>query len=108
MKNKRPKLITAVSIFMLIGALFAIPAAFTPIAKSIGAWYPPLLMISTIIGLVVTYGLWTMKKWSVILYATMFGINQVMMIVTGTWNIAALILPGIFIAVILTQYKLMD
>ncbi|MBU0981061.1 hypothetical protein KKC94_00025 [Patescibacteria group bacterium] len=108
MKNKRPKLITAVCIFMALGALFAIPSVFSDIAKSIGIWYPPFLMISSIVGIIVTVGLWQMKKWSVILYVSMFGVSQIMMLSTGIWNAFALILPGIFIAVIASQYKLMD
>lgn len=108
MKKKRPILITAVCTFMVLGALISIPVAFSDTAKSIGAWYPPFLMISTIVGLAVTVGLWQMKKWSVILYVSMFAISQIMMLSTGIWNLLALIVPVIFIAVIASQYKLMD
>lgn len=108
MNNKRPKLITAICIFMVFGALVSIPTVFTDVAKSIAPWYPPFLLVSSIIGLVVTVGLWKMKKWSVILYASVFGINQVIMLSTGIWNVFALIMPGILIAVIASQYKLMD
>jgi len=53
-------------------------------------------------------GLWMMKKWGIITYTTFFGINQVVLLAFGVWNIFALIIPGIVIAIGFSQYKLME
>jgi hypothetical protein len=37
-----------------------------------------------------------------------FGINQVLLLAFGVWNIFALILPGIVIAIGFSKYKLME
>jgi uncharacterized membrane protein len=53
-------------------------------------------------------GLWMMKKWSIIAYTTFCGINQAVLLASGFWNILALILPGIVIAIGLSKYELME
>ncbi|HLO15168.1 MAG TPA: hypothetical protein VK206_10085 [Anaerolineales bacterium] len=108
MEKKRPTIITIVCAIGFFGALISIPLIFSDIAKNIGAWYPPLLALSSIVGLITMVGLWSMKKWSVILYTGMFLINQVIMLATGIWNIAALILPGIVVVIMFSQYAKMD
>ena len=53
-------------------------------------------------------GLWMMKKWSIVTYTIFFAINQVVLLVAGVWNIFALIIPGIVIAIGFSKYKLMQ
>ncbi len=53
-------------------------------------------------------GLWTMKKWGIITYTILFAINQVVLLASGVWNIFALVLPAIVIAIGFSKYKLMD
>jgi len=106
--NKRPGIITGVCALMLLGALVAIPTIFSDAAATIGSWYPLLLALSSIGGLITMVGLWKMKKWSVILYASMTGIVQLVLFFMGLWNIFALVIPGILIWVLYTNYKKMD
>ena len=106
--NKRPGIITAICIIGFIGAALTIPLIFSSIADSIGAWYPPYLGLSAIVGLVCTIGLWQMKKWSVITYTVFAAINQIVLMVNGVWNVFALIIPAIFIAIIFSKFKEMD
>jgi hypothetical protein len=108
LEKKRPTIITVYCVIGFIGALFAIPLIFSDVAKNIGAWYPPLLAVSSLVGLISLIGLWMMKKWSVILYIAMFVINQIIMLLTGIWNFASLLLPGIAIAIMVSQYSKMD
>jgi uncharacterized membrane protein len=49
-----------------------------------------------------------MKKWGIITYIAFCGVNQVVLLASGFWNIFALILPGIVIAIGLSKYKLME
>ena len=91
-----------------IGALFTVPLIFSDIAKTVGAWYPPYLAISAVVGLVSMIGLWMMKKWSIITYTTFVVINQVVLITMGVWNVFALIIPGIVIAIGFSKFKDME
>jgi len=108
MKKKRPVVITVICIIMVIGAIFVIPAIFSDMARSIGAWYPPCLAISAVIGLVCMIGLWMMKKWSIILYTAFVAVNQVVMLAMGAWNVLALLIPAVVIVVGLSQFSKMD
>jgi len=108
MTNKRPGIITAICIIGFIGALAAVPFVFSDLSKQIGAWYPPYLAFSAVVGFVCMIGLWMMKKWGIIIYAAFCGVNQVVLLAFGIWNIFALIIPGIVIAVAFSKYKLME
>ncbi len=108
MASKRPGIITAICIIGFFGTLVAISMIFSDTSKQIGAWYPPYLAFSAVVGLVCMIGLWMMKKWSIVTYTAFVGINQVVLIAMGAWNIFALIIPGIVIAIGFSKYKLMD
>ena len=108
MPNKRPGIITAVCVVGFLGAIVTVPLIFSDISKSIGAWYPPYLAFAAIVGLICMIGLWKMKKWSVITYTTFVGINQIVLMAMGVWNIFALIIPGFVIAIGFSKYKLME
>lgn len=108
MEKKRPVLITVICIIMVISVVFVIPMIFSDMARSIGAWYPPCLAISAVIGLVCMIGLWMMKKWSIILYTAFVVVNQLVMLAMGAWNVLALLIPAIVIVVGLSQFSKMD
>lgn len=108
MTNKRPGIITAICILGFVGAVITIPLIFSSTAKSIGEWYPPYLGLSFIVGGVCMIGLWKMKKWSVITYTVFAAINQIVLLVMGAWNVLALIIPAIFIAIIFSKFKEME
>lgn len=95
--NKRPKSITVISVIGIIGALITIPMIFSPIAKQIGAWYPPYLGFSSVVGLACMIGLWKMKKWAAYTYTGFVGLNQIVLLAMGVWNIMALVIPAIVI-----------
>jgi hypothetical protein len=104
----RPTIITIVCVLGFLGVLFSIPLMFTEIAWSIGAWYPPYLGISVIVGAACMVGLWKMKRWAAITYTAFALVNQVVLFVGGAWNILALIIPGIVVAIVLSKYKEME
>lgn len=108
MKEKRPVVITVICILGFIGAAVTIPMIFSDIAKAIGAWYPPYLAFTTVIGLACMVGLWMMKKWGIIVYAGFFAVNQVVLLTMGVWNVLSLIIPAIVIVIGLLQFSKMD
>ena len=95
--NKRPKSITVICVIGFIGVLITIPIIFSSIAKQIGVWYPPYLGLSSVIGLACMIGLWKMKKWAAYTYTGFVGLNQIVLLAMGVWNIMALAIPAIVI-----------
>ena len=96
-KAKRPTSITVICILGILGALASLPLLFSPIAQDIGAWYPPYLGLSSIVGLVCMIGLWMMKKWAAFTYTGFVVLNQVVLLAMGVWNILALLIPAVII-----------
>ncbi len=80
---------------------------FTDIARNIGAWYPPFLAFSAVVGFICMVGLWKMRKWSVFAYTGFCLVNQVVLLAMGHWSIFALLLPGIAIAIMFSQLSKM-
>jgi len=72
---------------------------FTDVARRIGAWYPPYLAFSALVGLACMIGLWQMRKWAVYVYAAFCVVNQLVLLKMGVWNIFALLIPAIVVAV---------
>jgi hypothetical protein len=96
-ETKRPTSITVICIIGFIGALLTVPLIFSPLAQQVGAWYPPYLGFSAVIGLACMIGLWMMKKWSAYAYTGLVALNQVVMLAMGVWNILALLIPAVVI-----------
>jgi len=105
---KRPVAITVICVIIVFGAIMTAPIIFSEIARSIGPWYPPMLAISAVIGLVCAIGLWMMRKWSVYVYTALAAVVQVTLIATGLWNPISLILPGIVIVVMFVYLSKMQ
>jgi hypothetical protein len=103
----RPTAITVICIIGFIGGLFTIPLVFTDIARNIGAWYPPYLAFSAVVGFVCMVGLWKMRRWAVFTYTGFFILNQLVMLMMGVWNVFALLLPGIVIVIAFTYLSKM-
>jgi len=97
-KTKRPTSITVICIVGFIGALLAVPLVFSPVAQQVGAWYPPYLGFSAIVGLACMVGLWMMKKWAAYTYTGFAIVNQVVLLAMDVWNVLALLVPAVVIA----------
>jgi hypothetical protein len=107
MKNKRPAILTAICVFNFIGVAVALGSViflYSDLSQKIGPWYPPYLAFSAVVGLICTIGFWMMQRWGIITYTAFVGINQVVLIFMGAWNVVALILPGIVIGIIFWKY----
>ncbi|MGB3493606.1 MAG: hypothetical protein WBA57_12815 [Elainellaceae cyanobacterium] len=106
-KGKRPTSITVVCIIGFIGALLTVPLIFSPLVQQIGAWYPPYLGFSAVVGLACMVGLWMMKKWAAYTYIGFFALNQVVLLAMGSWNVMALLIPAIVIFFVLKNVSKM-
>src|SRR5271163_3148309 len=89
----RPIPITILCVLSAIGVVFVIPLIFTDATRSIGAWYPPYLAASAVIGAACTVGFWIMRKWAAYLYIAMFVVNQIALLAMGIWSVFALVIP---------------
>lgn len=96
-KPKRPTSITVICVIGFIGALPSVLLIFSPIAQQVGAWYPPYLGFSVVVGLVCMFGLWMMKKWAAYTYTGFTVFNQVVLLAMGFWNIMTLLMPAVII-----------
>jgi hypothetical protein len=105
--SERPVAITIICVLGFIGAALTIPLIFSDIARGIGAWYPPYLAFSAVVGFVCMIGLWQMMKWSVFVYTAFVVLNQVVLFAMGVWNIFGLLIPAIVIAIGLTYLSRM-
>jgi hypothetical protein len=97
--NKRPVIITVVCIIGCLGALLSFPLLFTHFASGEGAWYPPFLGLSAIVGIISFIGLWRMRVWGLYLYLVVFVVAQVVLIATHLWSPLAPILPIIVLII---------
>ena len=107
-EKRRPTAITVMCIIGFIGAAFAIPAVFSDAARAIGDWYPPYLAFSSTVGLVCLIGLWMMKRWSIIAYTALTILNQVVFLAMGIWNVFAVAIPAVVIAIGFSYFNRMD
>ena len=103
----RPTVVTVLCVIGFIGGLFAIPMVFSEIARKIGAWYPPYLAFSCLVGFVCMVGLWKMRRWAVLTYTGFVALNQIVMFAMGVWSVSALIIPGIFVGIMFSQISKM-
>ena len=106
--NKRPFLISALCVLSFIGAILVVPMAMSEEAKKIRVWYPHLLIISGVIGLICNIGIWKMKKWAVYGYIILTSVVQIIFISTGLWTVPSLIVPGLYILMIILYFKRMN
>lgn len=103
----RPTAITVICVIGFIGGLVTIPMIFTDVARNIGAWYPPFLAFSAVVGFVCMVGLWKMRRWAVFVYSGFVAFNQIVLLAMGVWNVLALLIPGIVIAIGFTHLSKM-
>ena len=97
MDSERPRAITVICVVTFVGIALGIPLIFSEAARRVGAWYPPYLATTFILGFVCTVGLWKMRKWGVVLYTALFAVGQASLVATNTWNVLGTLLPGIVI-----------
>lgn len=97
--GERPVAITIICILGFIGAALSIPAIFIEATSMVGAWYPPYVAFSAVVGLVCMIGLWKMMKWSVFAYTAFVILNQCVLMAMGFWSIFALLIPGVVIVI---------
>lgn len=107
-EKKRPTAITVICILGFIGAAITIPVIFSDLARQVRSWYPLYLGLASLIGFVCMVGLWKMKKWAAYTYAGFIIVNQIVLWTMGIWTVMSLIIPGIVVAIALTNLKKMD
>ena len=103
----RPLAITIICVIGFLGALLSLPLALSPIARGIGAWYSPYLLLSAAIGLACMFGFWNMRKLAVFVYAGLTIVNQIVLLSSGNWNILALIVPAVIVGITASQLSKM-
>lgn len=98
----RPTAISVIAWLGAIGAILAIPGALGLIAAG-SLVFGPILLVLALIGAVSTLGFFGMRRWAVWIYGGQVALNLVIMIFTG-FNLIALILPAIVLALCVKHY----
>jgi hypothetical protein len=97
--HSRPVAITVICVLGFLGLIPSFLLIFSPVAASIGAWYPPFLALASLGGLVSFSGMWLMKKWGVYAYTGLATLSQIVLLAKGLWAPLALVIPLIVIAI---------
>lgn len=66
-------------------------------------YYIKVILATSLV--VIVYGLWTLRKWSLFLYIMSTLVFQIFSFATHTWNPTLLIWPFIFIVTMVINYK---
>lgn len=96
-KPKRPAPIAVMCIVGFIASLLGLPFVFSDLGWGVGAWYPPYVAITTLIGFACFFGMWMMKKWGMYGYVGLTAVNQIVFLISGNWNLMVLAVPAIVI-----------
>ena len=107
-QKKRPTVITVMCVLGFIRAIASIPTIILDIAEENLNWYHPYLGLEGIIGFVCMVGLWKMKKWATFIFAGFVGLNQIVYLTMGIWDITVLFIPAIIVGTSLAYVKKMD
>ncbi len=99
--------ITIICVLMVAGIGIALPLITSGTARTVGEWYPPLLVVNCVMGLVCMIGLWKMRRWAVYTYTLFVAANQIVLWTMGAWKVPALLGPAIFIAIMFSQLSKM-
>lgn len=95
LSSTRPLPITIICVGGFIGAFLTIPSALSDAARSIGAWYPPALLLSGAGGFACMVGFWKMRRWAVFTYTSFCTLNLIILFLMGLWNPLLISFPGI-------------
>lgn len=105
MKAKRPLAITVLSLCFVLGAVLIAPTFFTPYFEQFPPWYKYAFAVIYVMGLLVSIGLWEMRRWAVMLYAISTLVSQAMALATNMWVISGLVMPAIVLGVMAFYYR---
>ena len=105
--EKRPASITLLCVLGFIGAPLIGFLIFAPTAQQAGHWFPPYLILSSLLWLECLVGLWMMRRWAAYTYTGLTAVNQIVLLGIGTWSVTTLLLPGIVIFVALKNFSKM-
>jgi hypothetical protein len=111
MVKTRPPAITGICILGFMGvalSLISLIGAMATSAISLPGWYPPYLLVGSMISLTGMIGMWKMRRWGAWTYTGLVAVNQVVLLATGFWSILALVIPGIVVAIALSHLQQME
>lgn len=95
----RPIAITIMCVISLLGLPVTVFLIFSETARQIGAWYPPFLALSAVVGLASAIGFWLMRRWALWLYAGFMIVSQVALAATGHGSLMSLLIPLVFVVI---------
>jgi hypothetical protein len=104
--DERPGCLTAVCLFLGFGVVVWLGLAFADTGTR-GKWYPAHLVVQALGIAAVIAGLWRMRKWSVVAFATVALLVQVLYLFTGLLNMETFLIYAFTLGPAIYYYKRM-
>ncbi len=100
---KRPGAITGICVLGLVGVAALLFLALSGGLSNLPDWYVIFLGVTVIANIIAMAGMFMMRKWGAYLYAIMFAVAQVVLLMTGLWAVQTAIVPAIVTFVALSH-----
>jgi len=98
MVSQRPGAISAICVIWVLALIYEL-LMILPHAGEVANWFL-IYTVCMLAGWATSlYGIWTMKKWGLVVFSALFGVNQFVLFAGDVWNYNALLLPVLVLAV---------
>jgi hypothetical protein len=105
-KIKRPIAVTILCLISFLALLISI--IHNPLFSNGDYDLTPYIGFISLLKVVCIIGLWKMKKWALYIYASMFLVNQFMLIYLNHWTFDSIVIPPLFIGIALYYLNKME
>ena len=91
-----------------IGVFIVLPTAISPQTINISVWYSFYLILTVVMGVILSIGFWKMKKWAFYGYVTLFLTNQIIAKIMGVRSMENVTDALIWITIGAIYFRKMD
>jgi chromate transport protein ChrA len=99
----RPTVVTVLVVLMVLGVILLIPSLVTS-WEWLPGWLIAVNAVAAAVGLYCAWGLWRMKRRAVDVYTSMVAVTQLLLLVSGHWNVASLLIP-VVVVILMWRYR---
>ena len=101
-QSKRPSSITLISVLAIYSGILAFYFVFSSGIQNLSLGNAAFYVLGGAVFLVCGIGFWLMRKWAVYTFAIFGVIDQVILLLTGRWNVISLL---VLIIVVYVGYR---
>jgi hypothetical protein len=101
----RPAVLTAVALVQFAAGVFLPLVALSDFSQKVGAWYPPYLIFTATVSVASAIGVWRLRRWGAYTYMAFISFDLIVDLTVGTFIPWGLVVPGLVIVVLLTNFQ---